>query len=46
MFDGQRLSMRGGSEKPDRGAEKNTEKSQDAGLLLLGHFLRGGPQTP
>jgi hypothetical protein len=30
VFDGQRLSMRGGSEKPDRGSEKNTEKSQDA----------------
>jgi hypothetical protein len=29
VFDGQRLSMRGGSDKPDKGSEKNTEKTQD-----------------
>lgn len=29
VFDGQRLSMRGGSDKPDKGSAKNSEKSQD-----------------
>lgn len=30
VFDGQRLSMRGGSDKPDKGSAKNSEKSQDS----------------
>lgn len=30
VFDGQRLSMRGSSDKPDKGSAKNAEKSQDS----------------
>jgi hypothetical protein len=29
VFDGQRLSLRGGSDKPDKGSEKTSEKTQD-----------------